>query len=204
MRLYSYYSVLHFSNCYVLGPAQRGEAVLIDPGVFDEGLLRLLEEGGLYPRNVLLTHSDHGHVGGLRTLLKVYDITIWCFDPARLEFPAQAVRGGEPLRCGELAFQVLETPGHSADSLCYRLDNLLFTGDTLSAGSVGRTTSAYFHAMLVASIRKQILPLEGDLVILPGHGPPSTLVAEKAFNPYLAAGSPPLATIPETVSGEGP
>jgi hydroxyacylglutathione hydrolase len=204
MRLYSYYSVLHFSNCYVLGPGQRGDAVLIDPGIFDEGLLRVLEDSGLYPRHILLTHSDHGHVGGLRTLLKIYDSTIYCHDPGRLEFPAQAVRAEDPLRCGELAFHVLETPGHSTDSLCYRLDGLLFTGDTLSAGSVGRTSSAYFHAMLVASIRRQILPLEGDLVILPGHGPPSTLAAEKAFNAYLAASPPSLAATSESVPAEEP
>lgn len=186
MRLYSYYAVRHFSNCYVLGPTQRGDAVLVDPGVFDEGLLRLLEGRGLAPRHVLLTHSDHGHIDGIPTLRKIYDTTIYCCDPARLDFPATAVRSGQTLRCGELDFEVLETPGHSADSLCFRQDRLLFTGDTLSAGSVGRTDSPYFHAMLVASIRRRLLPLPGDLLVLPGHGPPSTLRAEKAFNPYLA------------------
>jgi len=200
MRLYSYYSVVHFSNCYVLGPAEPGDAVLVDPGVFDEGLLKLLEECRLHPRHVLLTHSDHGHVAGIRTLLKIYDTTIYCRDPARLDFPAQAVRAGEPLRCGDLEFEVLETPGHSADSLCFRHGRLLFTGDTLSAGSVGHTNSPYFQGMLIASIRRHILPLQGEIFILPGHGPASTLAAEKAFNPYLAA--PPHS--PAATGGSAP
>lgn len=204
MRLYSYFSVLEFSNCYVVGPAGGGESVLVDPGTFDEGLLRLLEKRRLYPRHVLLTHADAGHTGGIRTLRKIYESLIYCFDPTRLEFPALALHGGEPLRCGEFTFEVLETPGHSLDSLCFRLEGLLFTGDTLSAGSVGRTPSGYFHAMLLSSIRRRILPLQGDFVILPGHGPPSTLDAERAFNPHLAAAGSPASASSETAPAGAP
>ena len=185
MRLFSYFSVLHFSNCYLVGPDGPGDAVLIDPGVFDEGLLRLIEDRQLYVRYVLITHVHHGHVNGLQTLQKIYDTTIFCFDPERLEAPPLRVGENKPVTCGEFSFQVLETPGHSNDSVCFLINGLLFTGDSLSAGSIGTTATGYERALLLSSIRKKILTLKQNVLIFPGHGPPSRLEIERRFNPYL-------------------
>ncbi len=185
MRFFSYFSVLHFSNCYLIGPDGPGEAVLIDAGVFDEGLLKLIEDNGLYVRWVLITHVHHGHIHGLQTLQKIYEASIYAFDSESIETPAQPISEGKPPDCGPFSFQVLETPGHSNDSVCFLSEGMLFTGDTLSAGSVGQTPTGYGRALLLSSIRKKILSLEEDVLIFPGHGPPTRLEIERRFNPYL-------------------
>jgi glyoxylase-like metal-dependent hydrolase (beta-lactamase superfamily II) len=186
VRFFSYFSVLHFSNCYLIGPDGPGDAVLIDAGVFDEGLLKLIEDNGLYVRWVLLTHIHHGHVHGLPTLQKIYEAGIYAFDVERLETPVQPISESKSPECGPFAFQVLETPGHSNDSVCFLIDGMLFTGDTLSAGSVGRTATGYERALLLSSLRKKVLSLKEDVLIFPGHGPPTRLAIERRFNPYLA------------------
>ena len=185
MRFFSYLSILHFSNCYLIGPDEPGDAVLIDAGVFDEGLLRLIEDNGLYVRWVLLTHVHHGHIHGLHTLKRIYEADVYTFDPERLEVPGLPLGRKKKLECGPFSFKVLETPGHSNDSVCFLMDGMLFTGDTLSAGSVGRTATGYERALLLSSIRKKILELKEDVFIFPGHGPPTRLEIERRFNPYL-------------------
>jgi len=185
MKFFSYFSVLHFSNCYLIGPDGPGDAVVIDPGVFDEGLLKLVEDNQLYLRYVLITHVHHGHVNGLQTLQKIYEPTVFCFDPERLDTSVRRIRESRPVTCGEFSFRVLETPGHSNDSVCFLIDQLLFTGDSLSAGSIGRTATGYERALLLSSIREKILNLKTDVFIFPGHGPPTRLEIERRFNPYL-------------------
>jgi hydroxyacylglutathione hydrolase len=95
------------------------------------------------------------------------------------------VSDGSRVECGPFSFQTIETPGHSSDSVCYRTDRLLFTGDTLSACAVGTAPTPFERALLLSSIRTKLLPLEQELLLFPGHGPPSTLAVERAFNPYL-------------------
>jgi glyoxylase-like metal-dependent hydrolase (beta-lactamase superfamily II) len=185
MKFFSYYSVINFSNCYLLGQEGSADALLIDPGIFDEGLLRLIEDNSLYVRHVLITHSHRAHVNGIRTLLKIYDSTLWGFSPEQVEFPLRKVSGGEILELAGFAIEVLETPGHSTDSVCYRHGRLLFTGDTLSAGKVGETSGPFERARLLASVRSRILTLEDGTFVLPGHGPPTTLELEKRFNQDL-------------------
>jgi len=185
VRFFSYFSVHHFSNCYLIGPEGPGDAVLIDAGVFDEGLLKIIEDNGLYVRWVLITHLHHGHIQGLQTLQKIYEAGIHALDAEQLEVPVQPISEGKPPDCGPFSFRVLETPGHSNDSVCFLLDGMLFTGDSLSAGSVGRTATGYQRALLLSSIRKKILSLKEDVLIFPGHGPPTRLAIERRFNPYL-------------------
>jgi hydroxyacylglutathione hydrolase len=190
MRLFNYYAVISFSNCYLLGPEGPGDALLIDPGIFDEGLLKLIEDNRFYVRHVLITHSHHGHVDGIRTLRKIYDATLWGFGPKLLEYPVRKVEAAELLELAGFGIEVLETPGHSNDSVCYRIDRFLFTGDTLSAGTVGETASPYERALMLASIRGRILALDDGTFVFPGHGPPTTVGLERRFNPELQEESP--------------
>ena len=190
MRFYSYYSVTNFSNCYLLGGQSGREALLIDPGIFDENLLGLIEGNGWQASHVLLTHSHLAHVNGLRTLRKVYDLQVHALDPTALEFPAEALEETEALTLCGFPIRVLATPGHSNDSACFHIGRMLFTGDTLSAGGIGETSSGYERALLLSSIRGKLLDLPGGVFVFPGHGPPSTLEVERRFNPYLADSSP--------------
>jgi hydroxyacylglutathione hydrolase len=190
VKFYSYYSVTHFSNCYLLGGEAGREALLIDPGIFDEGLLGLIEGNGWYVSHVLLTHAHLAHVNGLRTLLKVYNLQIHALQPAAVEFPAETLQETDSLRLSGFAIRVLATPGHSTDSACFHIGSMLFTGDTLSAGGIGETASPYEQALLLSSIRGKLLRLPDGVLLFPGHGPPSTLEVERRFNPYLAEDSP--------------
>jgi glyoxylase-like metal-dependent hydrolase (beta-lactamase superfamily II) len=192
VRFYSYYSVTFFSNCYLLGGAAGKEALLIDPGIFDEGLLALIEGNGWHVSHVLLTHAHQGHVFGLNTLRKVYDFRIHALEPAAVEFPAEPLEETDSLRLCGFTIRVLATPGHSNDSACFHIGGMLFSGDTLSAGGIGETDSAYERALLLSSIRGKLLGLPDGVLLFPGHGPPSTLEVEKRFNPYLAGDLPRL------------
>jgi len=169
----------------VLGRESARDALLIDPGIFDEGLLRLLEGNGFYPRHVLITHAHQGHLSGVRTLRKIYDPALYALEPDALEFPAERIAEAHPLHLAGFTVRVIATPGHSQDSACFRIDRMLFTGDTLLAGSVGQADTEYEKALLLASVREKLLSLEPGLLLFPGHGPPSTLEIEQRFNPHL-------------------
>jgi hydroxyacylglutathione hydrolase len=185
VKLYSLFSSIGFSNSYLIGPDGGGPAVLVDPGNFDIPLLQAVEGNGLTVRWILVTHAHSAHFSGVRSLLKVYDAGIYTNQPSALDFPAHHVQDGDALDCGSFSVTVLETPGHSIDSVCFLLDRFLFTGDTLNAGGIGRTRDGYARGLLLSSVRKRILPLGNDTLVFPGHGPPTKLGVEKAYNPYL-------------------
>ena len=184
MRLFPHFSFLDFSNSYLIGPDQGGVAVLIDPGIFDAGLLRLIEDNNYYVRYVLVTHAHGSHTRGLKTLLKIYDAQIFAFNPLIQNFPTVEVREGKQQHIGEFLFEIIETPGHSDDSLCFKLNQFLFTGDTLTAGSMSKNLG-YAKDTLISTIKKKLLTLDADTLIFPGHGPPSRIAIEREFNPCL-------------------
>jgi glyoxylase-like metal-dependent hydrolase (beta-lactamase superfamily II) len=109
-----------------------------------------------------------------------------------VEFPAEALEENDSLSLCGFPIRVLATPGHSNDSLCFLIGRMLFSGDTLSAGGIGETASAYERALLLSSIRTKLLGLPRGVFLFPGHGPPSTLEVEKRFNPYLGDEAPRL------------
>ncbi len=185
MRFLSLFSRIGFSNTYLAGPDAGGDAVLVDPGVFDAALLKAVEDNGLYVRSILVTHAHNAHINGIRSLLKVYDAAIYANQPSVLDFPARHVQDGDLISLGELSIRVIETPGHSIDSLCFLLGQILFTGDTLAAGGIGSTRDGYARGVLLESVRRKLLPLGDEVLIFPGHGPPSKIGVEKLYNPLL-------------------
>ncbi|MGA2976022.1 MAG: MBL fold metallo-hydrolase [Spirochaetia bacterium] len=185
MRFFSLFSRIGFSNSYLIGPDAGGDAVLIDPGVFDAALLQAVENNGLYVRSILVTHAHNAHINGIRSLLKVYNAAIYANQPSVLDFPAHHAQDGDVLPLGELSARVFETPGHSIDSLCFLISHMLFTGDTLSAGSIGRTRDGYARGLLLESVRRKLLAVGDEVLLFPGHGPPSKVGIEKLYNPLL-------------------
>jgi len=186
MKLIHHFSSLAFSNTYLIGPDEGGEAVLVDPGVMDIPLLKLIESNRLYPRHVLLTHLHKSHTDGLRTLEKIYDFTVYCSGNLKNRHsPCRPVTDGEELQLGEFSVRVIAVPGHSADSVAYLVGGHLFSGDILAAGRLGSTTTYQAKLMLIKGIEEKILPLPGETLLFPGHGPPSLLKAETAFNPVF-------------------
>lgn len=191
MRLYFHYCSFGFSNCYILGNSGSdgeggsdgiNEAIIIDPGSIDEKIVKHIEDRRYVLRAVLITHGDLNHSHGLRTLKKIYDTEIYSINPVIREFKTNTVQDGETISIGSFKVETISVPGHSADSAVFKIERLLFTGDALSAGLVGRTANIYAEANQMAALQSKILSLQGDYTILPGHGPPSTLGAERRFN----------------------
>lgn len=190
------------TNCYLLGDEETRQAAVIDPGDHGAALAKTLQEAGYQPVMVLLTHGHFDHVSGVRSFLKAagsmpvylsekdYPLCPTGFGVSALdglgELPeAKFLKEGDRLTLGSHTIHVLETPGHTPGGLTYQVENLLFTGDTLFAGSCGRTdfANSSLEAML-ASLRK-LGELPGDYQVLPGHMNPSTLERERQYNPFL-------------------
>jgi len=182
MKLYFHYCSYRFSNCYILGAEDSSNSIIIDPGSMDEQLLDYLEKNNLIPRAVLITHDHSGHIHGLRTLMRIYQMEIFAINRHILDNRTTPVKDGDKINIGSFTVEVISIPGHSADSVVYRIDSLLFTGDVLTTGLVGSTASAYGAATQINRLRSRLLSLPGDYTVLPGHGPPSTLEAERRYN----------------------
>jgi glyoxylase-like metal-dependent hydrolase (beta-lactamase superfamily II) len=211
MKLYFHYCSFGFSNSYILGTDFSGdetgtdtagkpttretslaeaplsktpprEAVIIDPGNMDEQMLDFLESNEYTLKGVLITHDHINHVHGLRTLERIYKTDIYAINHIILDQRTNLVKDGDVINAGSFSINVISVPGHSSDSAVFMADHLLFTGDALTAGLVGRTSSTYGAAIQMNALRSRILSLPGNYMVLPGHGPPSTLEAEREFN----------------------
>jgi hydroxyacylglutathione hydrolase len=185
MRFFPRYVVYGFSNTYLLADDEGPEAALVDPGFFDGELLKLIESNGLTIKKILVTHDHNSHIKGISTLLKIYDAEVCAFRGKVLDVKTRVVKDGEKITCGNLKIKVIEIPGHSRDSLVFQVENMIFTGDTLTAGLTGTTAHAQAHDLLVSSLRGKILTLDGNTLIFPGHGPPSRVYLEKKHNLIL-------------------
>ncbi len=185
MKIFFHFSVAGFSNSYLLGPDEGGDAVLIDPGVMDVQLLNLIEGNDYYIRSVLISHAHDSHTSGLKTLLKVYDAEIYAGVDEILGFPCTNLSGTTRIEIGGYSVRIVPITGHSTDSVVYMIGSMLFTGDVLGAGRMGSAPNQYARLILKTAIREELLSLHGDYVIFPGHGPPTTLEAERTINPVL-------------------
>ncbi len=183
MNLYTHYSFDTLSNSYLMGPDGGGDAVLFDPATFDVPLLELVEKQRYYVRHVVLTHCDETRLDGLRTLRRVYDCTVYAAHATVLGSPAIPVSDGEVLELCDRPFKAIAMPGKGSDSVAYHMDGFVFTGTAMSAGEYGTVANPYAKALLLEGIRTRILALPGETVILPCHGPPSTVALERETFP---------------------
>jgi len=182
MKLFFHYCSSRFNNCYILGGDDSSDAIIVDPGSMDEQILDYIEKNDLNLRAALITHDHVGHVHGLRTLLRIYQLEIFAINRTVLDNRTTPVKDEDRINIGPFNVEVISIPGHSADSVVYRIDSLLFTGDVLTAGLVGSTASTYGAATQINKLRSRLFSLPGDYTVLPGHGPPSTLDAERRYN----------------------
>ena len=181
------------NNVYLLCDEISNEAAIIDPGIGSDDLLKNIEEQQLRLRYVLVTHAHFDHIDNVALFREQTgaEVVSHRADAAVLEelagVPADVLlHGGEVLTVGSLAIQVLHTPGHSPGGVSFLVEDHLFAGDTLFAGSIGRSDFPDSDgALLLRAIAGKILPLPDATHVLPGHGEATTVGAERANNPFL-------------------
>jgi glyoxylase-like metal-dependent hydrolase (beta-lactamase superfamily II) len=165
------------------GEGGSRDALIIDPGSMDEPVLDFIEDNGYILKGVLLTHNHANHADGLRSLKRIYGYAeIYSANSEIMNYKTNVVRDGDIINIGPFRIEAVSVPGHSIDSMVYIIDNLLFTGDVLSAGLTGKTDSAYSMIRQITAIQNKIFTLRGNYVVLPGHGPPTTLRVERDYN----------------------
>jgi glyoxylase-like metal-dependent hydrolase (beta-lactamase superfamily II) len=166
-------------------PGVAREAILIDPGVMDEKILNFIEQNHYNLRGILITHNHVNHTRGLHSIMRIYSADIYAAQQYIFEYKTTIVRDGDVFDIGRFHIEVISVPGHSADSVVYKIEPVLFTGDALSAGMMGSTPSPYGSMRQISTIQNRIFSLQGNYVVLPGHGPPTTLNVERKINVAL-------------------
>ena len=195
------------ANCFVLACEETREAVIIDAGEFTGEIERFLQEKKLTVKYIILTHSHVDHAGSIGRFKEATGAEIVLHEdeaPLYENLAAQArmfgfaiedpppadrlVRHGDELVFGDgQRLGIIHCPGHSPGGISILWDNIVFVGDTLFAGSIGRTDlPGGSYRTLISSIKTRLLPLGDSVQVLPGHGPATTLATERRYNPFLA------------------
>ena len=182
------------TNCYLVYEEGTKQCLVIDPGFEPETILTSLEKAQLTPEAILLTHGHFDHVGGVKQLVEATGVPVYlCALDTAMPHPLTAgplyythtLEEGSVLALAGLTLQVLHTPGHTPGSVCFVCQDVIFSGDTLCAGSCGRTDLPGGSWRTLMESLQRLARLEGDFRIFPGHGESTTLLAEKQYNPYL-------------------
>jgi hydroxyacylglutathione hydrolase len=194
-------------NCSIIGDETTREGMVIDPGDDIEDVLDLIEKHNLKIKQIVITHAHIDHVGGamkLRAatgapillnqndyaLLKMLDVQaawIGMKDPGKVEID-HSLGQSDKVQAGSLTADVIHTPGHTEGSIClyFPSENKLVAGDTLFAGSIGRTDlPGGSMEKIIRSLREKVMALPDDTLVVPGHGPLTTIGEERESNPFL-------------------
>ena len=182
------------TNCYILHNDGSSDCVVLDPGYEPEIILSFLSEKKLNLTAIALTHCHFDHVGAVKELAAQTDCRVY-LNEKDLALPPMLTNGplyytdtykdGDTVTLAGIPFRVLETPGHTPGSVCLMTGAHLFSGDTLFAGSCGRTDLPGGDSRAMRDSLRKLATLEGDYDIYPGHGSATTLAREKQTNPYL-------------------
>jgi len=212
MKINHYVVGMVQTNCYIVRNDETKECIIIDPGAGVKQLAEKIKQGGLMPVAILLTHGHFDHVAAAKGLAEEFDIKVYAHEAEAdtLRDPQKNVswmvnckesyeadvflKDDEIITLAGFEIKVLHTPGHTEGGCCYYVaeENVVFTGDTLFAQSVGRTDfPGGSMSQIVRSIQEKLMTLnepgnlENDIMVYPGHNDPTTIETERMENPYL-------------------
>lgn len=196
------------TNCYIIENS-AGACLIIDPGDEGKKLISLLTEKKLTPLAILLTHAHFDHIGAVDVVREFFQIPVYVHENEKEWLPNPSLNGSEQFRMAcpitaksaehlltkeekmtlaDFEFIVFETPGHSPGSVSYffEKEGMVICGDALFRGSIGRTDLlGGNHVQLLKSIHEKLLTLSEETIVMPGHGPSTTIIEEMDSNPYL-------------------
>jgi hydroxyacylglutathione hydrolase len=196
------------ANCYILGCERTRQAAVIDPGGDVDQILMTLAKDSLRLVYIINTHGHFDHTGdnkplkdatGAQLLIHRADASMithqgqggaaWGMQIENSPPPDRYIAEGDVITFGDISLKVLHTPGHSGGGISLVTDKMVFVGDTLFAGSIGRTDfPGGDQDGLLRGVREKIFTLGDDVVVYPGHGPQTTVGQEKRYNPFFASG----------------
>ena len=191
-------------NCYlVAGPEHQG--FLIDPGEDAAGILALVDASGVQVQAILLTHGHFDHIGAVQAVREALGVPVYLHPGSAADYdsgqqraalfglpltqpaaPDHAIAQGQLFTAGSLRLMARDLPGHAQGHVVFVGDGFVLAGDTLFTGSIGRTDlPGGNHPQLLAGIEAELLTLDGETVVYPGHGPATTIARERQTNPFL-------------------
>lgn len=189
------------NNCFVIADEDSKECFVVDPGDEPDRILDFINDGNLSVKYIVCTHAHFDHIGAVpeikmateaKIVIHTDDLAIyrsskdhaasWGFDIDPLPDPDVFVSEGDVLRIGDLEFRIIHTPGHSPGGICIYGHGILLTGDTLFAGSVGRTDLPGGDIGKLKASFRRLVSLSDEIRVLPGHGPETTVEREKVDN----------------------
>lgn len=193
------------ANCFILGCEETREAVVIDPGDDADRILMLLAKNELKVKYLINTHGHFDHVGANKRMKEATGAELAIHgddEPMLTQLSSNALmfglsaensppadiilKDGDEISFGNITLKVIHTPGHSMGGICLYTPGHLFAGDTLFAGSIGRTDlPGGDYDTLISSIKEKLLHLDEKTIVYTGHGPETMIGAEKAMNPFL-------------------
>lgn len=191
------------ANCYLIGDRDSMMAILVDPGDEPDRLIDIIKDFGFAVSEIVCTHGHFDHVGavgdlktalGAKVLLHKDDLLVykhsykiaqeWGFDAIAQPEPDLLIEEGYKIHLGNQTIEIIHTPGHSPGSVCLVGGDFVITGDTLFAGSVGRTDFPGGDYQKLGDSFRRLMALDKSTKVLPGHGPSSTIGYERSFNPF--------------------
>lgn len=196
---------VYAANCYIVYCKDTKEALVIDPGGEGEEILKRINDLKIDVKYIILTHGHGDHIGGVLEIKNGTNapVLIHSEDEDYLKdsvknlssmmsmnkveiSPDKLLKDGDKLKLGEYDIDIIHTPGHTPGGISIKIGNNLFTGDTLFAGSIGRTDfEGGSYEAIISSIKDKLVKYPDETEVFPGHGPSSTIGREKKYNPFI-------------------
>lgn len=196
---------IYAANCYIVYSESTKDGIVVDPGGDVDDILKIVEENNLKIKYIVLTHGHADHIGGVIGLRNALNIPVMIHEcdgeilvdgnknlsnimaMGTIEINSDIlIKGGEIIEFGDLNAEIIHTPGHTFGGISIKIEDSIITGDTLFAGSIGRTDLlGGDYNTIIDSIKNKIMVYPDETIVYPGHGPSSTIGKERVLNPFL-------------------